>query len=275
MTDTSETGDTTGEPADAPGERATATTTATPATTSAEAAAAPAEAATPARKPTWRRITGSTWFHFAAALVITGLILSFVAKPYWVPSGSMENTLQPGDRVLVNRLAYTGANPGTGDIVVFDAGDEWDTEAVPETNPLKAALRWIGEVTGFGPSSAHTLIKRVIGTPGESVACCTADGQLTIDDEPLAEPYVFNDYAFEPGTLDCTSTPRSQRCFDAVEVPADSYLMLGDNRANSSDSAAFCRGDAPAGDCWRWATRQDLIGKAVLLFWPFTRWTGL
>ncbi len=111
--------------------------------------------------------------------------------------------------------------------------------------------------------------------PGESVACCTADGQLTIDDEPLAEPYVFNDYAFEPGTLDCTSTPRSQRCFDAVEVPADSYLMLGDNRANSSDSAAFCRGDAPAGDCWRWATRQDLVGKAVLLFWPFTRWTGL
>ncbi len=218
---------------------------------------------------------GSTWFHLAAAFVVTGLILSFVAKPYWVPSGSMETTLQPGDRVMVNRLAYVGASPGTGDVVVFDAGSTWDIEPGAAPDPIRGVLRWLGEVTGFGPSSAHTLIKRVIGTPGQTVECCTDDGRVMVDGAPLDEPYITNDFAFDEGELDCSSTPRSPRCFDAVEVPADSYLMLGDNRGNSSDSAAYCRGDGAAADCWRWATREDMVGRAVVLFWPVTRWTGL
>ena len=62
-------------------------------------------------------------------------------------------------------------------------------------------------MTGFGPSSAHTLIKRVIGTPGQTVECCSADGGLMIDGEPIDEPYITNDFAFEPGTLDCTTIP--------------------------------------------------------------------
>jgi signal peptidase I len=226
-------------------------------------------------KPWWRRALGSGWFQLAAAFVVTGLILSFVAKPYWVPSGSMETTLQPGDRVMVNRLAYLAASPGTGDIVVFDAGTTWDIEPAPAPDPIRGALRWLGGVTGFGPSSAHTLIKRVIGTPGQTVECCSEDGRLVVDGEPLDEPYVTNDFAFERGELDCTTTPRSQRCFADVEVPADSYLMLGDNRANSSDSAAFCRSDGSPADCWRWASRPDVVGKAVVLFWPITRWSGL
>jgi signal peptidase I len=215
------------------------------------------------------------WFQLAAAFVVTGLVLSFVVKPYWVPSGSMETTLQPGDRVMVNRLAYEGSSPCTGDVIVFDAGSAWEIASTGPSNPITSALRWVGEVTGFGPSSAYTLIKRVIGTPGTTVACCTADGQVTIDGQALDEAYVANDFPFEAGVLDCTTTPRSSRCFDAVEVPADSYLMLGDNRANSSDSAAACRGDSPAADCWRWATRPDVVGKAFVLFWPLTRWNGL
>ena len=177
---------------------------------------------TTSRRPLWRRVVGSTWFHFAAAFIVTGLVLSFVAKPYWVPSGSMETTLQPGDRVLVNRLAYVGASPGTGDIVVFDAGPTWDIEGAPPSDPIRGVLRWLGEVTGFGPSSAHTLIKRVIGTPGQTVECCTDDGQLIVDGEPLDEPYVTNDLPFEAGELDCDDHSAIARCFDAVEVPADS-----------------------------------------------------
>ena len=230
---------------------------------------------TPPPLPWWRRVLGSSWFHLVATLVITGLVLSFVAKPFWVPSGSMEATLEPGDRVLVNRLAYLGAEPGVGDIVVFDAGPTWNIAATASDNPLKAVLRWIGEVTGFGSTGPHTLIKRVLGTPGQTVECCTDAGQLIIDGQPRDEPYVTNDLPFEPGTLDCTTTPRSPRCFDAVEVPAGSLLMLGDNRANSADSAVFCRGDSPASDCWRFATDDGVVGKAVLLFWPLTRWTGL
>jgi signal peptidase I len=235
----------------------------------------PETEARPAPRAWWRRVLGSTWFHLAAAFIVTGLVLSFVAKPYWVPSGSMETTLQPGDRVMVNRLAYVGASPGTGDVVVFDAGSQWDIQPPAPSDPIRGVLRWLGEVTGFGPSSPHTLIKRVIGTPGQTVECCTDDGRLIVDGEPLDEPYVTNDLTFAAGSFDCATTPRSPRCFEPVEVPADSFLMLGDNRGNSSDSAAFCRGDEPVSDCWRWATRSDVVGKAVVLFWPITRWSGL
>jgi signal peptidase I len=211
------------------------------------------------------------WFHLVAAFVVMGLILSFVAKPYWVPSGSMEQTLHPGDRILVNRLAYVGSAPSTGDVVVFDADSAWGLTGAASPNPL----RWVGEVTGFGPSSPHTLVKRVIGGPGQSVECCTDDGRIVVDGKPLDEPYVTNDFAFTPGSLDCGSTPRSQRCFDAVTVPDASFLMLGDNRSGSSDSAALCRGDGASPECWRWASRDSVVGKAAVILWPIGRWGGL
>ena len=227
-------------------------------------------------RPRWRRVVGSFWFQLAAAFVVFGLILSFVAKPYWVPSGSMEETLQPGDRILVNRLSYVGSAPTNGDIVVFDADAAWDTEGSPApSDPLRAALRWVGEVSGFGPSSAHTLVKRVIAGPGQTVSCCDAEGRVLVDGEPLDEDYVWNDFAFEAGGLDCASSPGSQRCFDEVTVPAGSYLMLGDNRAASSDSALQCRGAGAEPDCWRWATASGIVGKAVAVVWPIGRWAGL
>ncbi|WP_439903141.1 signal peptidase I [Microbacterium azadirachtae] len=228
-------------------------------------------------RPLWRRITGSFLFQLCAAFVVFGLILSFVAKPYWVPSGSMEQTLQVGDRVLVNRLAYVGgATPHTGDIVVFDADDAWDGGVRAPENPLKAALRWVGEVTGFGPSGPHTLIKRVIAGPGQTVRCCTADGRLIVDGKPLDESYVFQDFPFQPGSLDCATTPVSQRCLPEVTVPKDSYLVMGDHRSNSSDGAIRCRGRAtPDAGCWRWARSEDVVGKAVVVLWPVSRWSGL
>lgn len=230
---------------------------------------------TDAERPRWRRIVGSGWFQIALAFVLTGLVLNFVAKPYWVPSGSMEATLQPGDRVLVNRLAYLGGGPSTGDIVVFDAGQAWNIAPAAEANPLRQVARWLGEVTGFGPSGAHTLIKRVIASPGQTLSCCTDDGQIVLDGQALDEPYVTFDFPFEPGTLDCGSTPVSQRCFDEVTVPADSYVVLGDNRANSADSAQSCRGDAATPDCWRFAQRDEVVGKAAVILWPIGRWAVL
>ncbi len=251
----------------------TAGQTATPTSPTPAPAPAPAPAASspPRPRPLWRRILGSGWFQLIAAFVVTGLVLSFVAKPYWVPSGSMEQTLQPGDRVLVNRLAYVGAEPGTGDIVVFDADEQWDATPRPSAGPLRDALRWVGEVTGFGPSGPHTLIKRIIGTPGQTVECCSASGAVMVDGAPLDEPYVSNDFPFIAGEVDCDTTPRSLRCFDAVEVPAGAYLMLGDNRAGSSDSAIACRGDAASDQCWRWASREGIVGKTAIVFWPLGR----
>lgn len=227
------------------------------------------------RRPLWRRVTGSVSFHLAAAFLLTGLVLTFVAKPYLVPSGSMEQTLAPGDRILVNRLAYVGAEPAVGDVVVFDANEAWDTAPSVEENPLRAAVRWVGEVTGFGASSPHTLVKRVIAGPGQTAECCDAEGRLSVDGESLDEPYVSQDYPFVPGENDCSTRPQSMRCFAAVVVPDDSYLVLGDNRSNSSDSSAYCRGGVDAVDCWRWATRPDIVGKAAVILWPIARWGAL
>lgn len=230
----------------------------------------------PTPRPLWRRITGSTWFHLIAAFVVAGLLLTFVAKPYVVPSSSMESTLIPGDRVLVNRLAYVGTEPATGDIIVFDANSTWDTAPRAEEPWWKQAARWVGEVSGFGPSGPHTLIKRVIAGPGQIVECCDASGELTVDGVALDESYVEANFPYEEGVLDCTTEPASMRCFDSVEVPEGSYLVLGDNRSNSSDSAVQCRGEASVdSSCWRWATRDGVVGKAGVIIWPVGRWAGL
>lgn len=222
-----------------------------------------------------RRITGSVWFHLVLAFVVAGLFLSFVAKPYLVPSGSMEQTLQPGDRVLVNRLAYLAADPAPGDVIVFDADESWGSGSAANEGPLKAVLRWIGEVTGFGPSGPHTLIKRVVATPGQTVRCCTAEGALIVDGEPIDESYIFEDLPFDDA-LNCTTTPASSRCFEEVTVPPDSYLVLGDHRSVSGDSAIACRRpDAPSPGCWRWAKRDQIVGHAAAIVWPVGRWAGL
>ncbi|QMU97417.1 signal peptidase I [Microbacterium esteraromaticum] len=232
-----------------------------------------ADAPDAVKPPLWRRITGSFWFHLVAAFAVTGLLLTFVAKPYVVPSGSMEQTLQVGDRVLVDRLAYVGGDPQKGDVIVFDAGAEWDTGTSPEEPPLKAFARWVGEATGFGPSGRHTLVKRVIGTPGQTVACCSAKGEILVDGEPLDEPYVHDDLAFDQGILDCTTAPRSARCFDEVTVPEGRYLMLGDHRSNSADSAVACRTDDARSDCWRWAEHDGIVGRVGVILWPVPRWS--
>lgn len=207
------------------------------------------------------------------AVVLLGLVLAFIAKPYAVPSASMEQALQPGDVVLVNRLAYVGSAPRTGDVVVFDADSTWGAQTAE--SPLRSALRWLGAVTGFGPTGQHTLIKRVIAGPGQTVRCCTAEGKIEVDGQALDEPYVTNDLPFAPGESDCATTPRSPRCFDAVTVPKDSYLVLGDNRSDSSDSAIACRTVTPTPTCWRWAHTDDLVGRAAVVLWPLGRWTGL
>jgi signal peptidase I len=206
------------------------------------------------------------------ATVITALILALVAKPYAVPSGSMAQTLEPGDVVLINRLAYAASEPTTGDIIVFDADATWG--AVADEGPLRRVLRWIGEATGFGPTGQHTLIKRVIAGPGQRVSCCAEDGSIMVDGVPLDEQYVSNDLEFEAGVLDCNTEPKSRRCLSDVVVPADAFLVLGDNRAASSDSALHCRTDQPAADCWRWAKRVEIVGRAIATLWPPTNWEG-
>lgn len=217
----------------------------------------------PARR---RRRFGSVWITIALAAALTAIIVAFVGQP---SSGSMSPTLEPGDRLIVNRLAFLGSDPGPGDIVVFRPDESWGDKPVAE-DWLSGALQWVGETTGIRP---YVLVKRVIAGPGQTVECCDAEGRVLVDGEPLAEPYVVNDLPFVPGSLDCGSSPTSNRCFETVTVPENSYLVLGDNRGNSADSAAACRGrSAVAEGCWRWMRRADVVGEIGVVFWPVSRW---
>ena len=81
---------------------------------------------------------------------------------------------------------------------------------------------------------------------------------------------------FEPGVLDCTTTPMSPRCLPEVTVPEDSYLVMGDHRSVSADSAYGCRGLSDSDDgCWLWARDEDVVGRASAILWPVSRWSGL
>lgn len=219
-----------------------------------------------------QRIRRSPLTHLALALVILALVQLFLVKPFQVPSESMSPTLEAGDRILTSRIAYAVSSPGEGDVAVFSRPDTWETQSAP--SPLRVAVGWVGDLVGFGPSNLDALVKRVIGEPGTTVQCCTADGRVTVDDTPLDEPYVVNDLPFSAGELDCTTVPVSTRCFGPIVVPDGQYLVLGDNRANSADSVIGCRGAPAATSCARFVPRDRLVGKVFAIVWPLDRALG-
>ena len=200
------------------------------------------------------------------ALVAVALVQAFVVKPFGVPSQSMENTLHIGDRILVTRLDDDVAR---GDVVVFGHGNTWQAKRLPPAdNLVLRAARLVGDLTGIGPSSTSYTVKRVIGIPGHKVACCSPDGRVTVDDQPLDEPYVFEDLPFTAGALDCSSSPRSTRCFPEITVPRDNLLVMGDHRSQSADSVIGCRGATDGPECARFVPEERVVGPVVLRFWP-------
>ncbi len=207
------------------------------------------------------------------ALVAVALVQAFLVKPFGVPSRSMEETLRVGDRILVNRL---DGSVGRGDVVVFGHGETWQERSLPgSSNPLVTVARWFGDLTGIGPSSTAYTVKRVIGLPGDQVACCSSDGRVTVDGEALDEPYVYEDLPFAAGSLDCASSPRSTRCFPEITVPAANLLVLGDHRSQSADSVIGCRGAADGPECVRLVPTERVVGPVVLRFWPLADVGGL
>ncbi len=234
----------------------------------------------PAARSGVRRILGRPLTHLIAALLVFGLAQAFVVKLFMVPSSSMAQTLHVGDRVVVERLPYTlpfvAHTPENGELIAFATEDRlWSGTTSPEPDSIADRLRngakWVfGDVIGIGPTTGHLLVKRVVGTPGQTVTCCSDSGGLLVDGSPLDEPYVFADPTFQPGETDCASIPRSKRCFPPVTVPDGMLLVLGDHRSSSSDSMTRCRGSsAPSSQgCVRWVRADDVIGQVVLVVWP-------
>lgn len=222
------------------------------------------------RLPFW----ASLLLNVVVALAVVAVVQALWVKVYSVPSGSMENTLEVGDRMLVNRTAYPDGMADSQDVVVFTANEDWATPASSE-GAVENAVRTFGDLTGIGRSHEQALVKRVVGTEGQTVECCSAEGTVLVDGQPLDEPYIHRDLPFVPGQLDCESTQaRSPRCFGPVTVPERSMLVLGDHRSNSADSVIDCRGvpAEAAGDCARFVRDEDVVGEVFFTLWPPSSW---
>lgn len=221
----------------------------------------------------WRRVRRSPITHVIAAFVVLALVQLFFVKPFQVPSESMSPTLETGDRILADRISLSFGDPVQGDVIVFSRPDTWKTDAAPR-GALRTVVGWAGDLVGFGPSNLDALVKRVVGEPGSTVQCCSADGAVQVDGVALDEGYVRNDAPFVAGQLDCSSVPASTRCFGPITVPDGEYLVMGDNRANSADSVVGCRGAPASAECARFVPRSDVIGEVRAILWPLDRAFG-
>jgi signal peptidase I len=193
-----------------------------------------------------------------ACLVVLCLINTFLVQPFVIPSGSMENTLQIGDRVLVNKLAYRfGNQPRRADVIVFDGTGSFLPDALPE-NPVIRLIGDVGRLVGIAPLDRTDFIKRVVAVGGDRATCCDRQGRITVNGRPVDErSYLY------PG-----DTP-SQVRFDIV-VPQGKLWVMGDHRSDSSDSRDHL-GDPGGGT----VPVDEVIGRADWIIWPFGRVASL
>jgi signal peptidase I len=189
------------------------------------------------------------------ALLLAVVIKTFAIQAFWIPSGSMENTLEINDRVLVNKIVYHIRDIHRGDIVVFNGDGSWDPGPIPTNgNIFQQFGAGFASMFGFG-HPGDILIKRVIGIPGDRVACCDAQGQITVNGVALTEQsYLY------PG-----SAPSETR-FNIV-VPPGRLWVMGDNRLWSADSRDHM-GDPGGGT----VPESAVIGRAFIIIWPPSRW---
>lgn len=222
----------------------------------------------------------------AIAVVLYYVMITFVARPYLIPSESMEPTLHGcpgcvGDRIMVEKVSYRFGAPRPGDVVVFKGPPNWNV-GYTSIRSDNTALRWAQNalsVIGFVPPDENDLVKRVIAVGGQTVQC-RFDTGLTVDGQRLDEPYL------NPGTM--MADPAVYPClggqFGPVTVPEDRLWVMGDNRTHSADSRAHCASDGAdqqhgvscTGDPNAGTVPVDnVIGKARFIAWPPSRWGGV
>ena len=192
------------------------------------------------------------------ALVLAVVIKTFAVQAFWIPSGSMENTLAINDRVLVNKIVYHLRGIHRGDIVVFNGDGSWDPGTVPAPgNVFEQFYDGFASMFGFG-KGGDILIKRVIGLPGDRVACCDAQGRVTVNGVPLTEQsYLYPD-----------SAPSETKFTELV--PPGRLWVMGDNRLVSDDSRDH-QGDPGGGTI----PESAVIGRAFVIIWPLSHWRFL
>ena len=187
------------------------------------------------------------------ALVVSLFIKTFAVQFFYIPSGSMENTLQIKDRVAVNKVPFISKNISRGDVVVFRDPDNWLPEIVDyDTNKYVAKAKSALVAVGVLPNPAKQyLVKRVVGVAGDHIVCCTKGGNLTINDVEVTEPYIY------------AGNKPSEMKFD-VTVPEGKIWVMGDHRGASADSR-YHQEDINKG----FVPLSRVTGRVVAVIWPF------
>ncbi|MEP6856024.1 MAG: signal peptidase I [Pedococcus sp.] len=196
------------------------------------------------------------------ALVLSFIVKTWLLQAFYIPSGSMEDTLVLNDRVIVSKLTPGPVDLKRGDIIVFADPGQWlDAAPTVPHGRVVSAIRETMTFVGLLPdNSENHLIKRVIGLPGDRVVCCDEGGRLTVNGAAIKEPYLKSGDA------------ASDQDFD-ITVPSGRVWVMGDHRSNSADSRAH---DAPENDGSRGSVDERLIvGRAVALVWPLDHLTWL
>jgi signal peptidase I len=190
------------------------------------------------------------------------VIKTYVVQAFYIPSSSMENTLDIGDKVLVNKLIYHFRSIERGDVIVFNGEGSWDPPGPPQSSDpvVRLASQFGHAVVGlFGISpGVHDYIKRVIGLPGDHVACCDAHGRVTVNGVPLNEKSYL--YPHNPPSMTKFS----------IKVPAGQLWVMGDHRNVSYDSRGHV-GDPGGGTI----PESQVVGRAFVILWPPSRFRVL
>ncbi|PRB72608.1 signal peptidase I [Arthrobacter sp. MYb213] len=213
---------------------------------SAESAEVP-----PARGPIYRlwRFVREILIILVIAIALSLLIKTFFFRAYYIPSGSMENTLQINDRIFANLMTPGPFELERGDVVVFRDDHQWLPPLETTPTGLENALSWVGILPA---GDEQYLVKRIIGMPGDKVECCSADGKLIINGEKITEPYIY------------AGDSPSDIKFD-VTVPEGKIWVMGDHRGASADSRFHV--DVQGG----FVDLDSVQGRASLISWPIDR----
>ncbi|MCA6093341.1 signal peptidase I [Streptomyces sp. SCA3-4] len=221
-------------------------------------------AARPRREPKKQR---SFWKELpilvGIALLLALVIKTFLVQAFSIPSESMQNTLQRGDRVLVDKLTpWFGAKPERGEVVVFHDPGGWLGETPAADNgPVAGGIQKVLSFVGLMPSAEEKdLIKRVIAVGGDTVECKGNNDPVVVNGKALDEPYIF------PGNTPCGDKP-----FGPIKVPDGRIWVMGDHRQDSLDSRYHQDLDRFQGT----VSEDEVVGRAIVIAWPVNRWSTL